>query len=104
MEEQSKYHFDFAGNKIWYLPSKGQDYWHRENGPAFEQPDGRKEWWLNNKLHRLSGPAVENVDGSNLWWADDKILDGKDIEIWLKEDDIDLTTEASQVAFKLRWT
>ena len=24
-------------------------YYHREDGPAVEYPDGSKEWWLNDK-------------------------------------------------------
>ena len=30
---------------------------HREDGPAFEQPNGYKIWWLNGICHREDGPA-----------------------------------------------
>ena len=33
------------GTNFWYL----NDQLHREDGPAIEDFDGRKEWWLNGK-------------------------------------------------------
>jgi hypothetical protein len=36
---------------------------HREDGPAIEDADGYKGWYLNDKLHRVDGPAVEDVNG-----------------------------------------
>jgi hypothetical protein len=41
---------------------------HREDGPAREFRDGRKEWWWNGKLHRIGGPAIETTDGSYFAW------------------------------------
>ena len=32
-----------GGSKFWYL----NDEYHREDGPAIEDSDGSKEWWLN---------------------------------------------------------
>lgn len=32
---------------------------HKLDGPAFEDNDGRKEWYQNGKLHRIDGPAIE---------------------------------------------
>ena len=32
-------------DKFWYLNGN----LHREDGPAIEWADGRKEWWLNNE-------------------------------------------------------
>ena len=149
MIEQPKKYTNDEGNKIWYLPSKGRDYLHRLDGPAFEDVDGTKEWWVDDKRHRLDGPAVEDVDGikewwvdgkfhrldgpaiewengTKQWWVDDKLyrlggpaveyasgtkewwIDGrqmptKEVETWLEENNIDLTTEEGQMALKLRW-
>ena len=36
---------------------------HREDGPAYIWPDGRKEWWIEGRLHRLDGPAIIQLDG-----------------------------------------
>jgi hypothetical protein len=41
---------------------------HRENGPAKEFVNGRKEWWWNGKLHRVDGPAIETADNSYQAW------------------------------------
>ncbi len=47
---------------------KGTDILHREDGPAIELVDGRREWLVNGKLHREDGPAVEWPDGSKCWY------------------------------------
>ena len=52
------------GRKDWYLNGK----LHREDGPAIEYTNGTKEWYLNGKLHPTSGPAVEYSDGRTEWW------------------------------------
>lgn len=33
---------------------------HREDGPAYEWPDGYKAWYRFGKLHREDGPAIVN--------------------------------------------
>ena len=58
---------DEAGNKYW-RNEKGE--LHREDGPAKENADGEKEWWVNNKLHRLDGPALEGPTGDDLWFIE----------------------------------
>ena len=126
MIEQPKKYTNDEGNKIWYLPSKGRDYLHRLDGPAVEDVDGIKEWWVDGKFHRLDGPAIEWENGTKQWWVDDKLyrlggpaveyasgtkewwIDGrqmptKEVETWLEENNIDLTTEEGQMALKLRW-
>ena len=80
MNEQPKSYINRKGDKIWYLPSEGRIYYHRSDGPAIELKDGTK-----------------------LWWVDDKKLPTEEVEIWLEENDVDLKTEAGQMAFKLRW-
>lgn len=29
---------------------------------------GNKQWYFNNTLHRIEGPAIENVNGTKSWW------------------------------------
>ena len=48
---------DKYGNKYWYF--NGQ--LHRVDGPAIENSNGYKEWWLNG--HRIDGPAIEYSNG-----------------------------------------
>ena len=66
------------GNVCWYK----DDRLHREDGPAFESPNGYKAWHANGEYHRLDGPAVEGADGSKAWWVNGKRhrLDGPAIE------------------------
>ena len=85
--------YDFDYNKL-----------HRRDGPAVEWSDGEKWWYVDGKLHRLDGPAIEWPNGSKEWWVEDKQLNTKEVKIWLKENDVDLTTKIGQMAFKLRWS
>jgi hypothetical protein len=39
---------------------------HREDGPAIELTDRRKQRYRNNRLHRIDGPAVEYPKNSHL--------------------------------------
>jgi len=34
-----------GGEKLWFYKEK----YHREDGPAYEEPSGYKEWWLNSE-------------------------------------------------------
>ena len=126
MNEQPKKYTTRRGDKIWYLPSKGKDYYyrldgpavehkngtkvwyvddkrHRLDGPAFEGAGGTKSWWIEGKRHRLDGPALEHENGSKEWWINGKQLPKEEVENWLEENNIDLKTEEGQMAFKLRW-
>ena len=59
---------DRLGSKSYYKdPAK--TIRHREDGPAVEDVDGHKEWWVNGVLHRLDGPALEYVNGHKEWWV-----------------------------------
>jgi len=58
------------GRKYWYL----NDKLHREDGPAIEFADGGKFWYLDDTLHREDGPAIEYANG-NKWWY----LNGKEL-------------------------
>jgi hypothetical protein len=44
---------------------------HREDGPAFEKPNGYKVWLINGKYHREDGPAFEYPDGGVEYWLND---------------------------------
>lgn len=110
------------GSKAWYINGK----LHREDGPSIENANGDKEWHINGKLHRENGPAIESTSGMKQWWIDGRVhredgpaiiwiytprewwingnpLPRQEIEDWLIENDIDLTTDAGKMAFKLRW-
>jgi hypothetical protein len=51
----------------YYHKDKEMTIFHREDGPAYENVSGGKEWYLNGKRHREDGHAVEYVNGSKYW-------------------------------------
>lgn len=60
-------------------------------------------------LHRLDGPTViwaRDSDGINWreWWIDNNKLPKEKVEIWIVKNDVDLSTEEGQIAFKLMWS
>jgi hypothetical protein len=72
------------GTKIW---RNFKEQYHRENGPAIEDENGDRFWFINDKLHRLDGPAAEFADGSKEWFLDDILLpvkSQKEFESYLK--------------------
>ena len=69
---------DKLGSK-WYINEHHVEGWkllpenlHREDGPAFENVDGAKEWRVYGKLHREEGPAVEWADGQKSYYLEGK--------------------------------
>ncbi len=68
------------GTKLWYL--KG--VMHRENGPAIEYSNGDREWYLNGKRHRRDGPAVES---SNQWFYEGQSIKPLDLFEILTEEE-----------------
>ena len=68
-EQQSTMKVDAEGNKFWRLPN-GKLY--RIGGPAVENANGDKLWYVNDKLHREDGPAVEWANGTKLWYVNGK--------------------------------
>jgi len=60
------------GAKVWSLHGKYHSKYHREDGPAYEYANGDKEWYLHGKYHREDGPAVEYVNGNKEWWLHGK--------------------------------
>ena len=53
------------GTKIW---KNLNGVPHREDGPAYEDSDGTKEWYINGQLHRVDGPAIEYPNGDKSWF------------------------------------
>jgi hypothetical protein len=53
------------GSKSWWVDGKR----HRTDGPAYEWFDGSKEWYMNGQRHRLDGPAIEYTHIANMWWV-----------------------------------
>jgi hypothetical protein len=53
------------GGECWYNDA---GRFHRDDGPAFSDNTGHKEYWCNGKLHRLDGPAIEYCDGGKVWY------------------------------------
>jgi hypothetical protein len=46
---------------------------HREDGPAVEDVDRYKAYYINDKLHRVDGPAIEYADGYKAYLIDGKL-------------------------------
>jgi hypothetical protein len=68
-EEWPKCEIDQFGSKMW---KNKEGLYHRENGPAVENINGDKEWYVNGQLHREDGPACEYANGDNLWYINGK--------------------------------
>jgi hypothetical protein len=67
---KSRIEIDRYKNKSWYIYGRIR---HRENGPAIEDANGHKSWWLNGKIHREDGPAIIYADGTKFWFLYGKI-------------------------------
>ena len=76
---------------------------YRTDGPAIEYSDGSNHWWLNDKRHRLDGPAIEWANGDIQWWINGKVLCTKEIEDWIEDNKIELSTDEGKMAVKMRW-
>jgi hypothetical protein len=57
---------------------KGTGLLHREDGPALELTDGRKEWFIKGKRHRGDGPALILADGRIFWYLNNICFDKKE--------------------------
>ena len=112
------------GTRSWWTNGKRN----RENGPAVVYPDGSYMWYLNDELHRVDGPAYKAFNGTigyyfhgqlhridgpammnqelnyNGWWINGCLLDSVRVELWVRENSIDLTTQSGQTAFLLKWS
>jgi len=88
--------------KKWYINGE----LHREDGPAVVFPDGSKYWFINDKLHRLDGPAIVLDSEYGEWWINDKEIskqEVKKIKKWIKENNIDPSTQEGKLALKMKW-
>ncbi len=54
------------GSTFYYI--KGTKLRHREDGPAIEWENGKKEWYRNGLRHRVDGPAVIYINGDKVWY------------------------------------
>lgn len=88
------------GSEEWWL--NGQR--HRTDSPSYIGSDGRKEWRQHGKLHRLDGPALMYPGGCSMWWINDCPLDQTQVENWIQENNINLSTLEGQSAFKLKFS
>lgn len=77
-------HVDKAGNINWFL----NDQYHREDGPAIECTDGRKEWWIHGKRHRENGPAVEFPYAPNIWFLNHSEISESEFNQWRMKQDL----------------
>ncbi len=57
---------------------KGTHILHREDGPAIELSDGRREWFINGTLHRVDGPAVIYWHGFKEWYLNGRYFSTKE--------------------------
>lgn len=127
--ETPETYIDNAGTRIWYLQSKNKVHYHRLSGPAIEHMNGTKEWWVNGKRHRENNPAIVYKDGLKVWynnglkhrldgpavqiplnsnrdewWIDGIQLNTRKVKSWIKENNIDLTTDEGMLAFKITFS
>ena len=58
------------GTKCWYVDGK----LHREDGPAFDWDGGSKAWYIDGNCHREDGPAIESANGTKKWYINGKKL------------------------------
>jgi hypothetical protein len=70
-KEQFTYINDY-GTKFYYS-DREMKIKHREDGPAVENVNGDKWWYVNGELHREDGPAQEYANGSKFWFLNGKL-------------------------------
>ena len=50
-------------------------------------PNRTKAWYLNDKLHREDGPAYENPDGTKRWFLNDEEVHPETlVDLWLERE------------------
>jgi len=78
-------------NKFYYSDGStssnldGSKLLHRVDGPAIEETNGSKHWFLNGKRHRVDGSAIEWHDGTKEWYLNGKYLTEEDFNNTIKE-------------------
>jgi hypothetical protein len=68
------------GDKWYYINGKR----HRKDGAAVELSNGDKYWYIKGMLHRLDGPAIEYGNGIKYWFIDGEQICCKDNEEFLR--------------------
>ena len=54
---------------------------HRVDGPAVEEADGSKYWYINDQSHRVDGPAVELSNGTKSWWLNGELVSEEEFNL-----------------------
>jgi len=90
-------------NRIGFIGRYINGVKHRIGGPAIKYLNGTKEWCINGKLHRLDGPAVIKKYGHKEYWINGKKLNKKEVETWIKNNNINLRTKQHQTLFMVKF-
>lgn len=90
------------GDREWWINGNR----HRDCGPAVERTNGDREWFQNGILHRTDGPAIDRSQSGfgYQWWINGRRLNEQQVNDWIKENNIVLSTQSGQTAFILRWS
>ena len=49
-------------------------FFQQENAITIQYNNGNVCWLCNGKKHRIDGPACENINGSKEWWVDGEMI------------------------------
>ena len=66
-------------SKFW---KNEKGYFHREDGPAIEYANGRRQWFNDGKFHREDGPVIAWESGSCSYYLNNEPYTKKE---YLKE-------------------
>jgi hypothetical protein len=69
---------------------------HREDGPAIENANVSKSWWINGKLHREDGPAIVWARGYKAWYLNGKRLTEEEFNARMNPVELTLVEIASK--------
>jgi len=50
------------------------EFFQQENAITIQYNNGNVRWLCNGKSHKIDGPAIENADGSKEWWVDGEMI------------------------------
>ena len=67
------------------MMSLGVLTYHRTDGPAYEDVDQHRTWWVYGKRHRTDGPAIESDTGHEFWYIEGKEFEKDDYDNLIKE-------------------
>jgi hypothetical protein len=80
MNKQPELQIDKDGTRRWHINHR---YYHCEDGPAIEHPNGSQYWYLNGSCHRVDGPAIIHSNGNKYWCLNGKEYSSK--EEWFRK-------------------